>query len=78
MILEEVGEEATLIIRSVKQTGLTINEQPEVRLQITFSYRFETIEKEIKMIANLLAPPQVGDCIQIIYDSNDKVYLLEN
>ncbi len=71
------GEQCVAFITSIQQTGTYINEQPQVKMSVEFTFKQQKITGKVKAIADLLAPPHVGDVIDIVYDpSKNKVYLV--
>lgn len=68
------GRNANAEIISVSQTGLTVNDQPELMFQVSFKddkgIEHITVYKKIVSLLNLSSVPKNGT-IEIMYDEND-------
>ncbi|HAO27349.1 MAG TPA: hypothetical protein DCQ68_06035 [Chryseobacterium indologenes] len=68
------GRNAKADIISVSQTGLTVNDQPEIMIQVGFKDFRGTehiaVYKKIVTLLNLSSVPKHGN-IEILYDEND-------
>lgn len=74
-ILENGGVVVQAVITEVTQTGVYINNQPQVRLQVEFEHDLQTHKHEVKLVTSLVAPLQPGDYINLLFDPyTGKVY----
>ncbi|WP_050020019.1 hypothetical protein [Chryseobacterium sp. P1-3] len=68
------GRNAEAEIISVSQTGLMVNDQPEIKIQVSFKdFRGKehiAVYKKIVSLLNLSSVPKYGR-IEILYDEND-------
>lgn len=72
------GKKQIATIENIDRTRITANDDSQVNLTIVFAHQNEMIKKEVKMYADILYPPQIGDTVQILYDPIlDKVFLLK-
>ncbi|PTT34036.1 hypothetical protein DBR28_14010 [Chryseobacterium sp. HMWF028] len=69
-----MGRNAKANIISVSQTGLTVNDQPQIMFQVSFKdfrgTEHITVYKKIVSLLNLSSVPKEGT-VEIIYDEND-------
>jgi hypothetical protein len=69
-----MGRNAKANIISVSQTGLTVNDQPQIMFQVSFKdfrgTEHITVYKKIVSLLNLSSVPKQGT-VEIIYDEND-------
>lgn len=68
-----MGERAQATIVAVRDTGMTVNEDPRVELTLRFVPQGETapVERKMKMFVSRVAVPQRGSTVEIAYDPND-------
>ncbi|GGP09042.1 hypothetical protein [Oceanobacillus neutriphilus] len=75
-ILNNGGIKVRAKITQINQTGTYINEQPQVRMKVEFTYQHNLIQREVKQVVSLLYPPRPGDFVDLLYDPRSgKVYL---
>lgn len=75
-ILNNGGIKVQAKITQINQTGTYINEQPQVRMKVQFTYQHDLIQREVKQVVSLLYPPRLGDFVDLLYDPRSgKVYL---
>ena len=55
-------------ILGVSSTGVRVNDSPLAALQVELYHSGRRFTKEVRMVADMLNPPQVGDRIEVIYD----------
>lgn len=68
-----MGERAQATIVAVRDTGMTVNEEPRVELTLRFVPQGETapVERKMKMFVSRVAVPQRGSTVEIAYDPTD-------
>lgn len=68
-----MGERAQATIVAVRDTGMTVNDDPRVELTLRFTPRGESapVERKMKMLVSRIAVPQRGTTVEIAYDPND-------
>lgn len=68
-----MGERAQATIVAVRDTGMTVNDDPRVELTLRFVPEGETtpVERKLKMLVSRIAVPQRGTTVEIAYDPND-------
>ncbi|MDQ0205689.1 hypothetical protein [Alkalicoccobacillus murimartini] len=77
-IYDSGGVVVQATILQLRQTGLFINEQPQVLMRVQFVHLNKKMEQEIKKVVNLISPPKLGDTIELLYDPrNEKVYVID-
>ena len=71
--LEEAGVDAEAVLVAVQDTGMTVNDNPRVRLtlQITAADGTGAFEVETKQTVSRVAIPRAGEMFVVRYDPND-------
>ncbi len=63
---------------SMKRTGVSVNDNPQVRMTVEYTFRRQVKQGEIKKVIDMLQPPQVGDEFDLLYDPvRDKLFTLD-
>ncbi len=63
---------------SMKRTGVSVNDNPQVRMTVEYTFRRQVKQGEVKEIIDMLQPPQVGDEFDLLYDPvRDKLFTLD-
>ena len=68
-----MGERAQATIVAVRDTGMTVNDDPRVELTLRFTPRGASapVERKMKMLVSRIAVPQRGTTVEIAYDPTD-------
>lgn len=68
-----MGERATATIVSVRDTGMTVNDDPRVEITLQFVPAGEAapVQRKMKMLVSRIAVPQRGQKVEIAYDPAD-------
>lgn len=78
-IYENGGRRTAGTIVSFRETGITINDRPQVELTIKFDHNGDELIRKAKINVSILTPPRVGNLINVIYDPvRNKLYILNN
>lgn len=74
------GKSAEATIQNVTETGLSINDRPQILVQVSFEHQGKTIVSSFKKIYSLLELSRLvpGEKITIIYDYENPQYLEPN
>lgn len=66
-------------IESIRQTGVYINDQPQVELIVSFTYNNQQYERSIKITTSLINPIGRTDTVAFVYDPIlDKLYEIKH
>ena len=71
--LLSTGEHGTATVTAVRDTGVTINEDPgvEITLQIEPDSGGGTFERTLRTIVSRVAVPRAGDRVRVVFDRSD-------
>ncbi|MFZ4261494.1 hypothetical protein ACFRAE_05590 [Sphingobacterium sp. HJSM2_6] len=74
------GKSAEATIQSASETGLSINDQPQIVVQVAFEHQGKTIVASFKKIYSLLDLSKLipGEKVKIIYDSKNPQHVEPN
>lgn len=62
------GEVVVATLLSMRQTGMYVNEQPQVDAVLSFWFRGRELTKNYRTFVDLVQPPRAGEQFQLLYD----------
>jgi hypothetical protein len=70
--VNKVGEPATAIVLDISDTGITINDNPKVRLTLEVHPQGrESFNVTIKQVVSRVTIPRIGDKVYVKFDPNN-------
>ncbi|MBG9987402.1 hypothetical protein HZY88_00230 [Aerococcaceae bacterium DSM 111176] len=73
--LNNGGEIVNATLYEMEQTLVSVNNNPQVKMTVTFGYNGELKRKEFKAFVDYLQPPRIGSQFDLVYDPvRDKLF----
>lgn len=73
--LDNGGEIVNATLFEMEQTLVSVNNNPQVKMTVTFGYNGELKRKEFKAFVDYLQPPRIGSQFDLVYDPvRDKLF----
>ncbi len=70
--VNKIGEPAVAIVLDISDTGITINDNPKVRMKLkVFPKEREPFEAIIKQVVSRVTIPRIGDRVYVKFDPDN-------
>ena len=70
--VNRIGETAEAVVLDISDTGITINDNPKVRLKLkVYPKDREPFEASVSQVVSRVAIPRIGDRVHVKFDPNN-------
>jgi len=70
--VNKIGEPAAAVVLAISDTGITINDNPKVRLKLkVYPKDSEPFEATVSQVVSRVTIPRVGDRVYVKFDPNN-------